>query len=170
MREKLLDALVRRIIIPLFSRLLARLFFFSFFFPFLVSLYLRNSRGSLRSPADGDPRSNPSQIWIIKFGQRFTPRRCTRASAYVPCNKATECRRTPCNQVQSRRLLIYTSGLVKAVQWEGAPQWGPSTKIINTVYDPAHKFSPRGPKLWRGITFVRFIYALHMSSKTRLLK
>lgn len=82
---------------------------------------LRNSRGSFTIPAMDARIPRKYELLNLDKGSRLGE---VLARTYVPCNKATECRRTPCNQMQSRRLLIYTSRLVKAE----ASQWGPVCK------------------------------------------
>lgn len=73
------------------------------------------------------------QIWIIKFGQRFTPERCTGEGGRTR-NKTSECRAwAPCNQAQSRRLLIYTSSEPRWKRWEEEEEEDSSAKIVNTV-------------------------------------
>lgn len=73
------------------------------------------------------------QIWIIKFGQRFTPERCIGEGGRTR-NKTSECRAwAPCNQAQSRRLLIYTSSEPRWKRWEEEEEEDSSAKIVNTV-------------------------------------
>lgn len=111
--EKLLDAPVpvRRIIISLFSRLLA-------LGPFLFAPFLPSpskfARGIVAVSAMwlGSPREY--ELLNLDKGSRLgrdVLGACTRPAIRRP--NAAE---YPCNQVQSRRLLIYTSGLVKAAQ------------------------------------------------------
>lgn len=75
------------------------------------------SRGGARGgydPADRIPRKyellnldKGSRLVDVLAENRAAPRRAG------PLQQDNRMRRTPCNQAQSRRLLIYTSGLVK---------------------------------------------------------
>ena len=99
-----------------------------------------------RSGFVGSLRYAVWQIWIIKFGQRLARwhhddtyvRMYVQAGVRRPATRQLErSRNTPCNQAQSRRLLIYTS-------WDRASEWcvratshhdpSSSAKIVNTVY------------------------------------